>query len=95
MGLTSLPKSISASFRSRYARRCPLYDYQVTTRYIVAGGALSSDDKVWKPSGTGFYVPVEALSPIFRAKFKDEMKKTGLFEQIPDEVWRIDWNVNS
>ena len=23
------------------------------------------------------------------------MKKTGLFDQIPDEVWRIDWNVNS
>jgi hypothetical protein len=23
------------------------------------------------------------------------MKKAGLFDQIPEEVWRIDWNVNS
>jgi len=40
-------------------------------------------------------VPVEALSVIFRAKFKDEMKKAGLFDQIPEEVWQIAWNVNS
>jgi len=70
-------------------------EYHPHIHYIVVGGALSSEGKTWKPSGTGFYVPVEALSPIFRAKFRDEMKKAGLFDQIPSEVWRIDWNVNS
>ena len=70
-------------------------EYHPHIHYIVVGGAFSSGDKTWKPSGTGFYVPVEAASPIFRAKFRDEMKKTGLFDQIPDEVWRTLWNVNS
>ncbi len=70
-------------------------EFHPHVHYIVVGGAFSSEDKTWKPSGTGFYVPVQALSPIFRAKFKDEMKKAGLFDQIPEEVWRIDWNVNS
>jgi len=35
--------------------------------------------------------------PFFRykAKFRDEMKQAALFDQIPPEVWQIDWNVNS
>jgi len=70
-------------------------EYHPHIHYIVVGGAFSSEDKTWKPSGTGFYVPVEALSPIFRAKFRDEMKKAGLFDQIPGEVWQTSWNVNS
>jgi hypothetical protein len=70
-------------------------EYHPHIHYIVVGGALSSEGKAWKSSGTGFYVPVPALSPIFRAKFRDEMIKAGLFDQIPEEVWKIDWNVNS
>ncbi len=70
-------------------------EYHPHVHYIAVGGALSSDDRLWHPSGTNFYVPVEALSVIFRAKFKDEMKKAGLFDQIPAEVWQIAWNVNS
>ncbi len=70
-------------------------EYHPHVHYIVVGGALSSENKTWKPSGIKFYVPVEAASPIFRAKFKDEMERVGLLDQIPEEVWRIDWNVNS
>jgi len=70
-------------------------EYHPHIHYIVVGGALSSEDKTWKPSDLGFYVPVPALSSIFRAKFRDEMIKAGLFDQIPGEVWYIDWNVNS
>jgi Putative transposase len=58
------------------------------------GGARSSDDRLWHHSENNFYVPVEALSVIFRAKFKDEMKKAGLFEQTPAEVCQIACNVN-
>ncbi len=70
-------------------------EYHPHVHYIVVSGALSSENKTWKPSGIKFYVPVEALSPIFRAKFKDEMERVGLFDQIPKEAWRIDWNGNS
>jgi hypothetical protein len=70
-------------------------EYHPHIHYIVVGGAFSSEDQRWKPSETGFYVPVEALSPIFMAKFKDEMKTAGLLDQVPAEAWEIAWNVNS
>jgi hypothetical protein len=69
--------------------------YHPHIHYVVAGGALSSSDGRWHPSTTDFYLPVQALAKIFRAKFRDEMINAGLFEQIPSEVWHIDWNVNS
>ncbi len=34
------------------------------------------------------------MSKIFRAKFCDEIKKTGLLSQIPPQVWETAWNVN-
>ena len=63
--------------------------------YVVPGGALSTTDALWHPSRIDFYLPVKALSQIFKAKFLDEMKQAGLLDQIPPEVWQIDWNVNS
>jgi hypothetical protein len=52
-------------------------------------------DGRWHPSRIDFYLPVKALSIIFKAKFRDQMKQAGLFDQIPSEVWHIDWNVDS
>jgi len=63
--------------------------------YIVPGGAVSTSDGLWHPSRADFYLPVQALSVIFKAKFRDAIKNAGLFDQIPSEVWQIDWNVNS
>ncbi len=70
-------------------------EYHPHIHYIVPGGALSTTDGLWHPSRIDFYLPVRALSKIFKAKFKKAMKEVGLFEQIPTEVWQIDWNVNS
>ena len=69
--------------------------YHPHIHYIVAGGALSSTDGRWHPSTTDFYLPVKALAKIFRAKFRDQMIKARRFDQIPSEVWHIDWNVDS
>jgi hypothetical protein len=69
--------------------------YHPHIHYIVAGGALSTTDGRWHPSRTDFFLPVKALSKIFKAKFRDQMEHAGLFDQIPSEVWQIDWNVNS
>jgi hypothetical protein len=49
---------------------------------------------LWHPSRIDFFLPVKALSKIFRAKFRDLMKQAHLFDQIPADVWHIDWNVN-
>ena len=70
-------------------------EYHPHIHYIVPGGALSSADGFWHPSRIDFYLPVRALSMIFKAKFRDEMKQAGLFDEIPSELWQIDWNVNS
>lgn len=69
-------------------------EYHPHIHYVVAGGALSIRDRTWHPSRIDFYLPVRALSKIFRAKFKDAMIKAGLFEHIPAEVWLQEWNVN-
>ncbi|MFQ5904639.1 MAG: transposase zinc-binding domain-containing protein, partial [Candidatus Binatia bacterium] len=69
--------------------------YHPHIHYIVPGGGLSKDRSSWLPSRADFYVPVQALSPIYRAKFKAEMKKAGLLDQIDPKVWEVDWIVNS
>jgi hypothetical protein len=63
--------------------------------YIVPGGGLSSDKSGWLPSSPGFYVPVKALSRIFKAKLKKEMEKAKLLDSIDPLVWKVAWNVNS
>ena len=68
--------------------------YHPHIHYLVPGGALSSEDRQWHPSSPGFYLPVRALSRIYRAKFRDAIQREGLLAQIPPEVWSIDWNVN-
>ena len=57
--------------------------YHPHIHYIVSGGALSSSDGSWHPSRVDFFLPVKALSKLFRAKFRDLMKQTLLFDQIP------------
>ena len=68
--------------------------YHPHIHYIVSGGAMRSLDGSWHPSRIDFFLPVKALSIIFRAKFRDLMKQAKLLDQIPNDVWQIAWNVN-
>jgi len=68
--------------------------YHPHIHYVVSGGAMHSSDGSWHPSKIDFFLPVQALSIIFRAKFRDLMKQAKLFDQIPPELWQIAWNVN-
>jgi hypothetical protein len=63
--------------------------------FIVSGGALSKDGSSWHPSRIDFYLPVKALSKIYRASFRDAAKRAGLFDAIDPAVWERNWNVNS
>jgi len=65
--------------------------YHPHIHYIVPGGALSKKDHQWHPSRIDFYLPVKAMSIIFKAKFRDEMKKT-LF--IPKSLHRCGNNIS-
>ncbi len=68
--------------------------YHPHVHYIVTGGGLTADGR-WRSSRKDFLVPVKALSPIFRAKFRDALKQTQLFAQVPAKVWQKDWVVHS
>jgi hypothetical protein len=68
--------------------------YHPHLHLIVPAGGLSPDRTRWLPSRNNFYMPVRALSQIFRAKFRDEMVRCTLLAEIDPAVWQIDWNVN-
>ena len=67
--------------------------YHPHIHYIVPGGGLSDNRDAWLPSRAHFYVPVRALSPIYRAIFAEEMCHAGQREQIAPQVWDTPWNV--
>ena len=70
--------------------------YHPHIHYIVSGGALSTTDGSLVSLQNRFLSPPSKLSrSSFKAKFRDQMKQAGLFDQIPSEVWHIDWNVDS
>jgi len=68
--------------------------YHPHVHYIVTGGGLSADGR-WCSSRADFLVPVKALSVIFRAKFRDELKENDLFAAVAPRVWRKDWVVHA
>ena len=68
--------------------------YLPHVHYLVTGGGLTDDGR-WRSSRKDFLVPVKALSRIFRAKFRDQLKKTELFPLVAAGVWRKAWVVHS
>jgi len=68
--------------------------YHPHIHYVVPGGAISKKDCKWHPSKAHFYLPVKAMSIIFKAKLKAAMKKYRLYTQIPPAVWDQSFNVN-
>jgi hypothetical protein len=70
-------------------------EYHPHVHYVVPGGGVSHDGAQWLPSRADFFLPVRALSVIFRATFRDAMQAAGLLHLIDPAVWRQDWVVHS
>ena len=68
--------------------------YHPHVHYLVPGGGLAEDGQSWLPAGKTFFLPVKALSRIFRAKFRDALRSTDLFADVPPEVWEKEWVVH-
>src|SRR5712692_7422521 len=68
--------------------------YHPHVHYLVTGGGLTDDGR-WHSSRPDFLFPVNALSRIFRAKFRDQLKQTDLFAAVPPRLWRKDWVAHS
>jgi len=63
--------------------------------YVVPGGTVLDKGKRWEASPPGFFLPVRALSKIFKAQFRDLMRRARLFDLIPATAWQEDWVVHS
>jgi hypothetical protein len=70
-------------------------EYHPHVHYVVPGGGLSADGSCWLPSRADFFVPVKALSIVFRAKLREALGREGLLELVDPAVWRRDWVVHS
>jgi hypothetical protein len=68
--------------------------YHPHVHFIVTGGGWSPEQR-WLPARKDFLVPVKALSPIFRAKFLEQLRQSDLFQQVPEQVWQQAWVVHS
>jgi hypothetical protein len=98
-------KQLAANPKHVGSRRCGFFgvlhtwgrklDYHPHVHYVVPGGALSADGSKWLGSRDDFFLPVRALSVLFRAKFRDALKAAGLYHQVAPHVWRQAWVVHS
>ena len=70
--------------------------YHPHVHYLVTGGGVAPDGS-WREPHRKFLVPVTALSPVFRARFRDALRKRlqEVFAAIPKKVWQRDWVVHS
>jgi hypothetical protein len=69
--------------------------YHPHVHFIVPGGGLSADGGHWLASGQRFLVHVKPLSKLFRGKFRAALKKSELYQQVPQQVWQQEWVVHS
>lgn len=65
--------------------------------YLVPAGCLTEDLSNWIEAHKKFFLPVRALSKLFRAMLRDALKAADpqLFRQVPKAVWHKDWVVHS
>ncbi len=69
--------------------------YHPHIHYVAPGGAFSKTDHKWHPSQMAIFAPVKAMSKVYKAKLKDELKKAGVYDDIDPVVWEKSFIVNS
>jgi hypothetical protein len=71
--------------------------YHPHIHFIIPGVAYFKEGDTLLFANPNFLVPVKVLSKIFKAKFRDALKKqnVGLFQKISSQVWSHDWVVHS
>lgn len=67
--------------------------YHPHVHYLIPGGGLAPDG-TWKTARYNYLLPEKPLSQIFRAKFRDLLKKAALFDQVSPDLWQKDWVVD-
>ena len=68
--------------------------YHPHIHYLVPGGGLDPDLHTWRKARKKYFMPVPALSKLFRARFQHLLRETPIFAKIPSRVWYKDWVVH-
>jgi len=68
--------------------------YHPHLHVIVPAGGVDQEGTQWMPSRDDFFLPVKALSKIFRGKFKELVCGLNSYSTIEPKQWRRGWNVH-
>jgi hypothetical protein len=64
--------------------------YHPHVHYLVPGGGVGANGD-WLTACNKFFLPVRALSKLFRGAFWCALKNTDFFQKIPKSVWQKEW----
>lgn len=67
--------------------------YHPHVHFLAPAGGLTPDGQ-WRATSHNFFLPVKALSCIFRARLRDALRQTTLFAEVPTAVWQNEWVVH-
>lgn len=70
-------------------------DFHPHLHFLVPGGALDFVNVRWLPVRNHFFVRIEPLAILFRAKFRAGLQQAGLYAQVPTSAWHQNWVVHS
>lgn len=72
-----------------------MLQYHPHIHMVIPGGAVSKDGNQWLSSREDLFVHTKPFAIIFRAKFRDEMKRAKLLHKIDPSIWKQQWVVDS
>lgn len=72
-----------------------MLQYHPHIHMVIPGGAVSKDGTQWLSSREDLFVHTGPFAVIFKAKFRDAMKKAKLFKKIDPGIWKQEWVVHS
>lgn len=67
--------------------------YHPHVHFLIPAGGFSKDGR-WLPAHGEYLMPEKALAIIIRAKFRDALKKTVLFNDVPPQTWKKEWVID-
>jgi hypothetical protein len=68
--------------------------YHPHVHYLVPAGGVAPDGQTWLAARKNFFLPVRALSRLFRGHFQRALQKTDVYGLVPSRVWQQDWVVH-
>jgi hypothetical protein len=67
--------------------------YHPHVHYLIPGGGVTPTSE-WRAARCNYLLPEKPLAQIFRAKLRDLLKRSGLFDQVPPAIWQQGWVVD-